>query len=95
MREESNGASCSSRDGNEQERWDGSCCFVVQGVTNTMVVTYVVVTGARELCDLLAEGERGVKDSLDCVQMNKEELFDQAEEKVKKSEFWITAEVGQ
>ena len=48
----------------------------------------------RELEDLLAEGERGVKDSLHCVQMNKEELAEKAEGKVKESEFWITAEVG-
>ena len=34
---------------------DGGCSFVVQGVTNTMEVTYVVVTGTRELEDLLAE----------------------------------------
>ena len=46
---------------------DGGCCFVVQGVTNTTEVTYVVtyevtyvvVTGIRELGDLLAEGEGG------------------------------------
>ena len=38
---------------------DGSCCFVIQGVTNTTEVMYVIVT---ELGDLLAEGERGVKD---------------------------------
>ena len=42
---------------------DDGCCFVVQGVTNTTEVTYVVVTGTRELGDLLAEGERGVKDN--------------------------------
>ena len=41
---------------------DGGCCFVVKGVTNTMEVTYVVVTRTRELGDMLAEGERGVKD---------------------------------
>ena len=40
---------------------DGGCCFVVHGVTNTTEVTYVVVTGTRELGDLLAEGERGSK----------------------------------
>ena len=40
---------------------DGGCCFVVQGVTDTTEVMYVVVTGTRELGDLL-EGERGVKD---------------------------------
>ena len=33
--------------------------FVVKGVTDTTDVTYVVVTGTRELGDLLAEGERG------------------------------------
>ena len=38
------------------------CCYVVQGVTDTTEVTNVVVTGTRELGDLLAEGERGVKD---------------------------------
>ena len=41
---------------------DDSCCFVVKGVTNTTEVTCVVVTGTRELGDLLAEGESGVKD---------------------------------
>ena len=41
---------------------DGGCCFVVQKVKNTTEVTYVVVTGTREIGDLLAEGERGVKD---------------------------------
>ena len=61
MQEESNRVSCSSRNGNGQERWRWWCCFVVQGVTDTMEVTYVVVTGTRELEDLLAEGERGVK----------------------------------
>ena len=40
----------------------GGCCFVVQGVTDTAEVTYVVVTETGELGDLLAEGERGVKD---------------------------------
>ena len=33
-----------------------------QGVTNTTEVTYVAVTETGELGDLLAEGERGVKD---------------------------------
>ena len=33
------------------------------------------------------------RESLDCVQMNKEELVEQAEWKVKKSKCWITAEV--
>ena len=37
---------------------DGGCYFVVQEVTNTTEVTYVLVTGTRELGDLLAEGER-------------------------------------
>ena len=41
---------------------DGGCCFVVQGVTDTTEITYVVVTETRELEDLLAEGERGIKD---------------------------------
>ena len=43
---------------------DSGCCIVVQGVTNTMEVTYVVVTGTGTLEDLLAEREkeRGVKD---------------------------------
>ena len=68
--------------------------FVVQEVTNTTEVTYVVVTGTGELGDLLAEGERGQRQSLDCVHMNKKELVGQAEGKVKDSEFWITAEVG-
>ena len=35
---------------------------MVYGVANMTEVTYVAVTGARELRDLLAEGERGVKD---------------------------------
>ena len=54
----------------------------------------MVVTGTRELGDLLAEGERSQRQGLDFVQMNKEELVEQAEGKVKESEFWITAEVG-
>ena len=37
---------------------DGGCCFVVEGVTNTTKVTYVVDTGARELRDWLAGRER-------------------------------------
>ena len=37
---------------------DVGCCFVVQRVTNTTEVTFVVETGTRELGDLLAEGER-------------------------------------
>ena len=41
---------------------DGGCCFVVQAVTDTTEVTYVIVTGAKAQEDLLAEGERGVKD---------------------------------
>ena len=41
---------------------DGGCCFVIYGVTNTLKVAYVVVTGTRELEDLLAEGKRWVKD---------------------------------
>ena len=73
---------------------DGGCCIVVQEVTDTTEVTYMVVAGTGELGDLLAEGERSQRQSLDCVQMNKEELAEQAEGKVKKSEFWITAEVG-
>ena len=74
---------------------DGGCCFVVQGVTNTTKVAYVVVTGTRELGDLLTEGERGgQRQSLNCAQMNKEELIEKAEGKVKESEFFITAEVG-
>ena len=58
MREESNRVSCSSRDEKEQKGDDGGCCFVVDRVTNTTEVVYVVVTGTREL----AERERGVKD---------------------------------
>ena len=98
MRVESNRVSCSSQDGNGQRGDDGGCCFVVQGVTNTTEVTYAVMTGARELGDLLAEGERergGQRQSLDCVQIHKEELVEQEEGKEKESEFWITAEVGQ
>ena len=41
---------------------DSDCCFVVQGVTNTSEVTYVVAKGIIELGDFLAEGQRGVKD---------------------------------
>ena len=37
---------------------DGGRCFVVQGVTDTTEGAYMVVTGTRELRDLLAEGER-------------------------------------
>ena len=40
----------------------GGCCFVVPEVTKTTKVAYVVVTRTRELGDLLAEGESGVKD---------------------------------
>ena len=36
---------------------DGGCCFLVKGVTNATEVAYAVVTGTRELEDLLAEGE--------------------------------------
>ena len=41
---------------------DGGCCFVVEGVTNTTEVAYVVVTGTRQLGNLLTGGERGIKD---------------------------------
>ena len=41
---------------------NGGCCFVVQEVTNTTKVTNVVMILTRELGDLLAEGEREVKD---------------------------------
>ena len=44
--------------GIDKRSGDGGCCFVVEGVTNTTKVAYVVVTGTRELGDLLAEGER-------------------------------------
>ena len=37
---------------------DGGCYFMVQGIANTAEVTYVVVTGTRELGDFLAERER-------------------------------------
>ena len=39
----------------------------------------MVVIGDRELGDLLAEGERekGQRQSLDCVQIHKEELVEQ------------------
>ena len=47
--------------GMDKRGGDGGYCFVVQEVTNMMDVTYVVVTGTRELWDLLAEGERGSK----------------------------------
>ena len=43
---------------------DGGCGFVVQGVADTTEVTYVVVTGSRELGDLLAEEDRRVKDKV-------------------------------
>ena len=48
--------------GMDKRGGDGGCCFVVQSVTNTTEVTYVVVRGHRELGDLLAERDRGVKD---------------------------------
>ena len=57
MRKESNRVSCSSRDGNGQERWRWWLLFC-----GTTKVTYVVVTGTRELGDLFTEGERRVKD---------------------------------
>ena len=41
---------------------DGGCWFLVHGVTNMTEVMYVVVTETRELGNLLAERERGVKD---------------------------------
>ena len=66
---------------------DGGSCFVVRGVTNTTEVKYVEVTGTRQLGDLLAERERGQGQSLDCAQMNKKELAEQAEGNVKESEF--------
>ena len=60
MREESNRVSRSSRRGMDKRGSDGGHCFVVQGVTDTTEVMYVVVTATRELGDLLAERERGV-----------------------------------
>ena len=51
---------------------DGGCCFVVEGVTNTTEVAYVVVTGTRQLGNFLTGGERDQRQSLDCLQMNKE-----------------------
>ena len=62
MREESNRVICSSETGMDKGGGDGGCSFVVQGVTNTTEVAYVVVTGTRDLGDMLAEGEGGVKD---------------------------------
>ena len=56
MREESNRVSCSSRDKNEQERWWWWLLFC-----GPESYKYVVVTGTRELWDLLAEGDRGSK----------------------------------
>ena len=44
--------------GMDKRGCDSGCYFVVQGITNTMEVTYVVVTGTRELEHLLAEVER-------------------------------------
>ena len=61
---------------------DGRCSFVVHGVTNTTEVTYMVVTGTRERGDLSTERERergGHRQSLDCMQMNKEEMVEQPE----------------
>ena len=68
---------------------DGACCFVVHGVADTMKVTYVIVSGAREHGDLLVERERerSQRQSLDCVHMNKEELTDQAKGKFRKVNF--------
>ena len=48
--------------GMDKRGGDGGCSFVVQEVANTTELIYVVVTGTRELGDLLTEGERGVKD---------------------------------
>ena len=50
--------------GTDKRGGDGGCCFVVQRVTDTTEVTHVVVTGTRELVDLLAKGERGIKDKV-------------------------------
>ena len=55
------------------------------------------MTRTRELVDLLTEviiWEGSNTKSLDCVQMNKEDLVESWEWKVKESEFAITAKVG-
>ena len=84
MREESNRGSYSSPNENEQERWRWWLLFCGLGSYeyDRGLATYVVVTGAGELGDLLAEGKReDQRQSLDCVQMNKEELVEQEERK--------------
>ena len=95
MQEESNRVRCSSRDGNRQEIWRWWLLFCSPG-------SYEYDGG-----DVCGSGrnwkawrfvgcrrQMGQRQSLDCVQMNKEELVEQAEGKVKESEFRITVEVG-
>ena len=62
MREESNRVSCSSRDGNGLERWQWWLLFCGPGCYKYDGGRICLVTGTRELGDLLAEGEREVKD---------------------------------
>ena len=49
MREESIERVAVVDTGIDERGGDGSCCFVVREVMNSSKVTYVVVTGAREL----------------------------------------------
>ena len=62
MREESNRVSCSSPDGNRQGRWRWWLPFCGLGSYEYDRGHVCGMTGTRELGDLLAEGERGVKD---------------------------------
>ena len=60
-------------------------------------VKVFAMTRTRELVDLLTEvfnWEESNTKSLDCVQINKEDLVEHWEWKVKESEFLITAKVG-
>ena len=58
MREESNRVSCSSRDGNGQERWRRWLLFCGLWSYEYYGRHVCGVTATRELGDLLAEGER-------------------------------------
>ena len=95
MREESNRVSCSSRDGNGQERWRWWLLFCGPG-TYGYDGGHVCGSDRNERAWRFVgwRRERSQRQSLDSVQMNKEELAEQAEGKVKESELWITAEVG-
>ena len=69
LQEESNRVSCRSRDGNG---WMGMVAAILwPRELRIRRRSHVVVTGTRKLGDLLDEGERSQRQSLDCVQMNK------------------------